>query len=400
MVAAGGRFERSARFWLRAYPRRWRAARGEELLAVLADLASADATRVGARTAVNLVRGGWAARWRGHPPWFGWLGYRLLNAQLPREYRDWVVDDIEGLLFPVRKGPVSFLIPIYLLMGVQGLSSPSNGLDPFFGFGAAGLVVVLSFVLRRRDRNFARKQHLVAEPGDPLVPGIYVAMGAPRTRVPARWAAPRAVAVRVLIAVATVPAVVMAPTRFVSRPTPGATGSWDIIVGPVGLPGRVIAVGVVLGGALVGVRLALRARHRLAAGLPRLVPQPDRVVRAPGVVADLGFAALVGVIGLEAWAEATGQIPLAFTPVIAAMALWHLPRTVVSVRAGAALGWSTPEAGELAWADLAWASWATKPPRVDQPVSVVRRWDGPLVPGQVVLGPRLPDDPSGPPVIA
>ena len=348
---------------------------------------------------MNLVRGGWATRWRDRPPWYRWLAYRTFDAELPREYRDWVADDIEGLWYPTRAGGFALVVLAVSVVELSG-SSLMLGTAWQWWLGYAALLVLLQMLPNGRRRRTARQRHLVAEPGEPLVPGTYVAMGAPKSRAPARWAAPRAVAVRALIAAVTVPAVVMAPTRFVSRPTPGATGSWDIIVGPVGLPGRVIAVGVVLGGALVGVRLALRARRRLAAGLRRLVPQPDRVVRAPGVVADLGFAALVGVIGLEAWAEATGQIPLAFTPVIAAMALWHLPRTVVSAHAGAVLGWSTPEAGDLAWADLAWTSWATKPPRLDQPVRVVRRWDGPLVPGQVVLGPRLPDDPSGPPVIA
>ena len=61
-------FDRSARFWLRAYPRDWRAVRGDEVTSVLRDLAAEDARRVDLRTAWNLVRGGLATRWRQTPP--------------------------------------------------------------------------------------------------------------------------------------------------------------------------------------------------------------------------------------------------------------------------------------------------------------------------------------------
>ncbi|HWJ84590.1 MAG TPA: hypothetical protein VNR62_04130, partial [Cellulomonas sp.] len=61
------RFERSAAFWLRAYPRWWRAERGGEVVAVLADLAPG-ATRLSWTTAAGIVVHGWAERWRAHPP--------------------------------------------------------------------------------------------------------------------------------------------------------------------------------------------------------------------------------------------------------------------------------------------------------------------------------------------
>lgn len=57
-VGISQRLVRSARFWLRAYPRRWRTARGEEVLGLLADLAGPGDGRLDARTAVNLVRVG------------------------------------------------------------------------------------------------------------------------------------------------------------------------------------------------------------------------------------------------------------------------------------------------------------------------------------------------------
>ena len=108
-MSAGGadRYERSARFWLRAYPPRWRRLHGDEALAVLLDLAPApdDAGAphgIGAREAWGLVRAGWALRRREHPPLGRWLLYRLFDARLPARYWWWVADDIHGVLYPWR----------------------------------------------------------------------------------------------------------------------------------------------------------------------------------------------------------------------------------------------------------------------------------------------------------
>jgi len=68
---------RSTELWMRAYPCRWREARGEELLGLVVDLAGPDARGLGARAAFDLVRGGWATRWREHPPLHTWLLYRF-----------------------------------------------------------------------------------------------------------------------------------------------------------------------------------------------------------------------------------------------------------------------------------------------------------------------------------
>ncbi len=102
------RYERSARFWLRAYPRRWRELHGDEALAVLLDLApepdDGGAPRgIGAREAWGLVRAGWALRWREHPPLGRWLLYRSLDLRLPARYWWWVADDIHGALYPWRR---------------------------------------------------------------------------------------------------------------------------------------------------------------------------------------------------------------------------------------------------------------------------------------------------------
>jgi hypothetical protein len=52
----------AARFWLRAYPRRW----------------------------------------RGRPPWWRWALYRGLDVRLPAAWREWAHDDLRGALWPVR----------------------------------------------------------------------------------------------------------------------------------------------------------------------------------------------------------------------------------------------------------------------------------------------------------
>ena len=121
-VGMSPRLVRSARFWLRAYPRRWRAARGEEVLGLLADLAGPGDGRVDARTAVNLVRSGWATRWREHPPLGPWLLYRILDRRMPG-HLGWVRDDIAGRWLPLRAnlGVAAVFLVVTMIYG------PSRG---------------------------------------------------------------------------------------------------------------------------------------------------------------------------------------------------------------------------------------------------------------------------------
>jgi hypothetical protein len=125
-VADDRAFARSARFWLRAFPRRWRAVHLDEALAVLAELALPGARRVGAREAVAMVRSGWATRWRGHPGPMTWLAYRLLDLRVPSRYRGWAHDDITGVLYPVRlDGPVPVVVPIGGEVPVGAVAAPA-----------------------------------------------------------------------------------------------------------------------------------------------------------------------------------------------------------------------------------------------------------------------------------
>ena len=150
-------FDRSVAFWLRAYPRRWRAVRGAEVTAVLADLAGPDARRLDARAAVGLVRGGWATRWREHPPPRLWWKYRVLRRRLPRPYRAWMRDDVEGFWFPLR---MNLALPVMLLPLLWALHSPR----PFDRWGMSAFTVVFALMLvalSGRARDTGRRMYRV-----------------------------------------------------------------------------------------------------------------------------------------------------------------------------------------------------------------------------------------------
>jgi len=132
-------FERSVAFWLRAYPRRWRGLRAREIAAVLVDVAAPGARRPAARTVLGLVLAGWATRWREHPPPLLWWRYRVLRRRMPRPYRAWMRDDVEGFWFPLR---MNLALPMYVLPVLWAMSSPR----PFDRWGIGGLGVLLGVI--------------------------------------------------------------------------------------------------------------------------------------------------------------------------------------------------------------------------------------------------------------
>ena len=156
-------FERSVACWLRTYPRRWRQVRGAEVTAVLADLAGPGARRLDARTALGLVLAGWATRWREHPPPRLWWRYWVLRRRLPRPYRAWTRDDVEGFWFPLRMNLALPFVPLWL---AWGLASPR----PLDRWGFSALAVVLALVVLAgwgRARDTGRHLYRVA-PRDPV----------------------------------------------------------------------------------------------------------------------------------------------------------------------------------------------------------------------------------------
>jgi len=113
-------FERSVTVWLHAYPRRWRLARAAEVAEVLADLSAPRARLVSLRAALGLVAGGWATRWREHPPFWRWLAYHVAQRRLPAKYDGWVRDERVGLLTGLRSQALPLLGFLLLAAGVEG----------------------------------------------------------------------------------------------------------------------------------------------------------------------------------------------------------------------------------------------------------------------------------------
>lgn len=139
--SAAEELERSARFWMRAYPRRWRTAFGDDLVGIVADVSDPDADRVSVREAVAVVKGGWALRLREHPPLLRWLAYRLMDIRLPLKYAHWVADDILGAFFVARK---NVIILVWLPVWAAYLSGTWdwNQALPFLWMYVALVVVV------------------------------------------------------------------------------------------------------------------------------------------------------------------------------------------------------------------------------------------------------------------
>ncbi|MCB2174543.1 MAG: hypothetical protein KQH57_01915 [Actinomycetales bacterium] len=390
-----GSFERSARFWLRAYPPRWRRKHAEEALGVLTDLAEPEARRVGVRAALGLLLAGWAVRWRGRPPLHRWLGYRALGLRMPREYREWVADDIEGHWYGLRQGNALLMVAAGVVIARSGEGSAAVVLAPWL----SGAVVVAA-VQGRRGREMAREKYLVAEPGEPLLPGTYVAMGVPRPRVAARWAASRLVGLLTVCGLAATGALLGARVMVGAVPIAGKPypATFEVGVVPAGATGLVL-IGAAAALAAVGTLLAARVRRVIGGRTARLPDQPDREVRSPGWWADVSLVAVALAVSADAWAEVAGRTPLLLGPAVAVVVALALPVAVVLLRHGGALGWRAPGGAELAWADLRWVVRHDAAPPLDRPVGRVRRWDGPYVPGQVVLGPQR-SDPPWPPVTA
>lgn len=113
-------FDLSARLWMRAYPRRWRATYGADLLGMLADVAPVGARTVPVREGLAVLRAGWALRWREHPQFWPWLAYRTFDRRLPYRYRCWVIDDLLGPLYEVRIILTALLIFLSIMV-VPGL---------------------------------------------------------------------------------------------------------------------------------------------------------------------------------------------------------------------------------------------------------------------------------------
>ena len=382
----------SIEFWMRAYPRRWREARGQELVDVVVDLAGPGAQRLDPRSAFDLVRGGWAMRWREHPLPHTWLLYRTFDRRIPVAYRSWALDDIDGFWYPIRRflggaWPV-FLIQIVLITPPSG----GSGEIPVWSFVMVALMVVSSMFIRPEGiRSQARLKHVAPRFGEVPVEGALVAWDVPRERVTARSGLTWAGLVLGSTSAASVVAALLAPkvllTNFkLNSPDMGGPGfGWDSVVAPMG-GRRVVAVAILLVALGVGAVGAVAVRRRLGERLD----QPYRVLRPVTASGKAGvlFSAMV-MVGLV-WLEVSGQIVLGLSVVLGTVALLLLPGALVAllVTRGA-------DAHDLAGRDVWWIATRGRVPRIDQPACGLRPQPGP-VPEGLLAQPPAPTDPPHP----
>jgi hypothetical protein len=162
-------YERRCLTLLRAYPPRYRAGRGDELLGTLLDVATPGRETPSVRESWDVVRGGLLTRWRARPPVGRWLLYRGFGARLPYAYRWWARDDILGRWYAVRAGLG------YLLIGgpvlVAGETVPVGSNSPILGGGLwwiAGAIILTSVIRTKGKRRRALKKHEFHPDGTPF----------------------------------------------------------------------------------------------------------------------------------------------------------------------------------------------------------------------------------------
>ncbi|KQR08340.1 hypothetical protein [Cellulomonas sp. Leaf334] len=350
------RFERSVHRWLRAYPRRWRLRRGDELVALLADLAAPGATRVDARTAAGLVRAGWATRARTRPPLRHVLAYRLFDRRVPARYRGWVRDDLEGASAPLRM--LGNLVVLFVAVSV--LLPLVTGDRPHMpSWTAVVLALGMSVGVLSRGRWQLQKQarkHLVADAGEELTADTFLFGWVMRDRLTVRGSAGMlAVAVGV-VGLGAVTACLTAPTRLATA----ACGDACVETVTAARSGTSPVLLVALAGALAsGVLGSPLARRRLRQLVPVRPAQPSRRLVRPIPRHRMLVAVLSGCFLGLAWVEGSGRADLFFSVGVAVGALLALPALLVV--------WLTSRSGpaDLALVDALRIAFRGRPPGVD-----------------------------------
>jgi hypothetical protein len=382
----------SIEFWMRAYPRRWREARGQELVDVVVDLAGPGAQRLDPRSAFDLVRGGWATRWREHPLPHTWLLYRMVDRRMPAAYRSWALDDIDGFWYPMRR----FLGNAWPVFLIGLIMSPPRGSGeiPVTSFVMVAFMVVSSMFIRPEGiRNEARLKHVAPRFGELPVEGALVAGDVPRQRVTARSGLTWAGLVLGTTSAASVVAALLAPkvllTNFkLNSPDMGGPGfGWDSVVAPMG-GHRVVAVSILLVALGVGGLGAVAVRRRLGRLLGERLDQPYRVLRPVTASGKAGvlFSAMV-MVGLT-WLEVSGHIVIGLSVVLGTVALLLLPGALVAL-----LVTRRADAHDLTGRDMWWIATRGRVPRIDQPARGLRPQPGPAPEGVLAQPPAPTDSP-------
>ncbi|GAB2684415.1 hypothetical protein [Thalassiella azotivora] len=298
-------YERRCRRLLRAYPRRWRARYGDELLGLLLDTAPPGVTRPGARTTWDVVRSGWSWRLRHRPPLWRWVLWRMYDV-VPRGHRSWARDDVEGALYPLR---TNWLPPLFVLVlpGILGALTNPSGVPGYLAmiipWWAAGSVAGM-LLWGASTRAMARRKI------DPEVPE-------PRTW----WDEQPA---------GTGPRRRAAPGTWLTSAWCGA-GTLAVVVWWVGAGHRGDGLARValalLAGLLLATAVATVVTLRTSRSLPPCQPH-RRLARPHGVLtaAALGMAAYVGLFG--ATRDTTWVVDLTVFAALAALATVPVAATV------------------------------------------------------------------------
>lgn len=356
-------FARSVRLWSRAYPRRWRAARGEELLGLLADLAAPGAKRLDARSAFDLVRAGWATRLREHPPLGPWLQYRLLGMRTLAAHRPWVADDIAGLFHPLRQTVLTFVM-VFVVDATRIWSGLPSLVATWWFWGALlAALVVDELLLRGRGRANARAQHLVPCAGEQVTPGSWVRVRWPRRRVGASIGLPWAAGIATALLAVSVAATALAPTTvsYAWLPRDEGFGFSADCGGAVPRVALLALLGVALA---AGVALSVLARRRLAR-VDMAVAQPERELVRLGARRALGIALGTAAVGALPVAEALGALSLFVGVVVGLVTAVLAPPAVVAWLVVRRRG----DLHGLAYVDVRRVALRGCPPRVDPPGS-------------------------------
>lgn len=338
-------FDRSVAFWLRAYPRRWRAVRAAEVSAVLADLAGPGARRLDARAAAGLVRGGWATQWREHPPLHTYVGYRILDMAIPARYRDWARDDLDGPLYSRRRA-AALTWGVSLMIAFERASDGRTS-GSLVWLLVGGILAHATGVPAYQRRHLERK-HLSPGAGEVISTGDLVDGLVPRYR---RAAGPILSATAVLLTV-------------------GAVG-WSTSALLRGV--RTAAVEGIAVAAIIGLTLVPLVVGRLRRILPLAPAQPHRVIY--GLTAGRWVAVAVWsvVIGVQSWLEISRHVTFILAGVGGAVCWFALP--------GVLGAWAMVRSGQstaVAMTDVVCAVFRRRVPPVDAEV-----------PGLVAAAPAL-----------
>jgi hypothetical protein len=281
--------ERRLDIALRAFPRRFRAEKAEELRSAVADAADAgDAGAYGLRAMVDVVRAGWAERRRTRPPFGAYLRYRNGGRLAPR-WHPWMLDDLQGW-YPLRRAVVaaaSYLTMMTVVLGVAA-GRPVLGVRWLVIVGvvsvvASSLLELLGSPARNRTLRLHRYDTRTRRP---LPPGDW-------WLIEPSWHARRAAPV--IVAVGSTLAV-LAPVAVVSL----------AIRSPLWLTSAAVGVALVVTGTTWGNRV----RARWVSTHPGNAPGQRLVDHRSGRIPALSAAAAVAVGGL-ACAQAPVVAPAA-----------------------------------------------------------------------------------------